>query len=249
MTASHTRAQERRERAAAAREAALHAAHTRRVRRRLVVLAAVLVALVTVGVVVQAQRGGVDTTAKVPPGLVDGVGVPVGDPTAPVAVQVFEDFQCPACKRFELSAHPVIEELLAAKKIHITYYTMAFLDGASTTRYSTRAASAGGCAVQTGTFHAFHGALYEAQPPEGSAGLSDQRLIEIGRATGASGAAGEKFAACVNDAQFREWTRTVTDYASRHGVVQTPTVRVGGKELTDLTAAGFRAAVTAAQAG
>lgn len=247
MTASHTRDQERR--AAAARAAALRAAHKRRVRRRMTVLAAALVALVAVGVVVQAQRGGVATAAKVPPGLVDGVGVPVGDPTAPVAVQVFEDFQCPACQRFELATHPVIEELLAAKKIHVTYYTMAFLDGASTTRYSTRAASAGGCAVQAGTFPAFHGALYEAQPPEGSAGLTDQRLIEIGRATGASGAAGEKFASCVKDAQFRAWTRTVTDYSSRHGVVQTPTVRIGGKALTDLSPAGFRAAVTAAQAG
>lgn len=246
MTASHPRAQERRDRAAAARQAAARAAHRRRNRRRLAVLAAALVALVTVGIVIQSQRGGVNENAAVPPGLVDGVGVPVGAATAPVAVQVYEDFQCPACQRFELTAGDTITQLVEAKTIRVTYFTMAFLDSASTTKYSTRAANAGGCAVQAGTFPAFHRALYEAQPAEGTAGLSDQRLIEIGKATGATGSKGDRFATCVQDQQFLDWTATVTDYASRKGVNSTPTVFVDGKKLTDLTAEGLQQAVTAA---
>ena len=58
---------------------------------------------------------------------------------------------------------------------------MNFLDQASTTHYSTRAAAASGCAADQDRFTDYLHELFVNQPPEGSAGLSDTELIALGQ--------------------------------------------------------------------
>ena len=118
-----------------------------------------------------------------------------------VRVDAFIDFLCPFCQRFELSSGPGLAGLVADGQISLVYHPMNFLDEASTTNYSTRAAAASGCAADRGRFLEYAQALFASQPPEGGAGLSDAELTDIGRATGLPGAA---FAACVSDGPY--WT-------------------------------------------
>ncbi|HTA11108.1 MAG TPA: thioredoxin domain-containing protein, partial [Streptosporangiaceae bacterium] len=83
------------------------------------------------------------TPGRVPTGATpDGDGVLVGD--GPVQVDAFIDFLCPFCKRFELSAESVLAGLVHDGRARIAYHPMNFLDEASTTGYSTRAAAASG---------------------------------------------------------------------------------------------------------
>ena len=90
-------------------------------------------------------------------------------------------------------------------------------------------------------FPAYLKRLFAEQPPDNGAGLPDDQLIALGRQAGA----GDEFAQCVQDERYADWTKSVTDAASRAGVNGTPTVLVNGNPV-DRTSDGLRAAVAAA---
>jgi protein-disulfide isomerase len=233
---------QRRQRAAELRAAAQRA--ERRKRLVTVGVAALLVLLVGAGIAVQAARSTSGGSDAAPSGTTaDGFGVRLGAPDAPVLVEIWEDFMCPACGRFEQAAGDDLREMAAEGRIRVVYRGMSFLDDASTTRYSTRALNAAGCAVDQGRFVEFHEGLFAAQPPEGGPGLSDDRLVAIGERAGIDG---EDFASCVEDLTYERWVERSTDAASKAGVVQTPTVRVDGQDLAEPTLEALLAAVTAA---
>ena len=83
----------------------------------------------------------------------EGDGIAVGD--GPVRVDLYIDFLCPFCKRFELSAADTLAALISEHRATVVYHPMNFLDEASTTRYSTRASAASGCASDGGRFVEF----------------------------------------------------------------------------------------------
>ena len=167
-----------------------------------------------------------DLTApsRLPAGVTEeGDGIMIGH--GPVRVDAFIDFLCPFCRRFELSSAPTLARLVADGQISLVYHPMNFLDEASTTNYSTRAAAASGCAADGGRFVEYAHALFVNQPPEGGPGLSDAELAGIGRAAGLTNTA---FAACVSDARYLDWPPYVTARATALGVEATPTVLVAG---------------------
>jgi protein-disulfide isomerase len=161
---------------------------------------------------------------RVPAGATpEGDGIVVG--AGPVRVDIFIDFQCPFCQRFELAAAPALAGLVADQLASLVYHPMNFLDEASTTHYSTRAAASSGCAADQGRFLEYAHALFVHQPPEGGAGLSDAELAAIGRDTGLSEAA---FGTCLSEAPYLDWPSYVTERADEAGVSATPTVLVAG---------------------
>lgn len=170
------------------------------------------------------HRTGADLA--IPPGA-SATGVPVGQPAAPVAVDLYEDFQCPVCKAYEQQSGATLDELVASGAARVVYHPVAFLDRASSTRYSSRASAASGCAAQAGVFPKFLPLLFANQPPEGGAGLPTDRLVALGQQAGA----GPGFADCVTSGTYARWTAALTDDASRAGVTATPTIRVNGKDI------------------
>lgn len=173
----------------------------------------------------------------------DGTAFAIG--TGPVTVDIYEDFMCPVCGQFEAGVASTVDQLVTAKKVTVRYHPIAILDRASSTEYSTRSAAASAAAAQGGKFAEFHKALFANQPAEGSAGLDDAKLIELGRSAGLTDAA---FADAVKDGTYQAWATKVTDTAASRGVNSTPTVLVGGKALEDRSAQGLTAAVAAAGA-
>jgi protein-disulfide isomerase len=162
--------------------------------------------------------------SRVPAGATpEGDGVVVGD--GPVRVDAFIDFLCPYCRRFELSSGPALATMLAAHRINLAYHPMNFLDLASTTRYSTRAAAASGCAADLGRFLEYTHALFVNQPPEGSAGLSDSELAAL---AGQAGLPGRPFGSSLAEGLYLDWPAYVTARATAAGVSATPTVLVAG---------------------
>jgi len=188
----------------------------------------------------QSRRGSGDVA--VPAGATP-TGVVVGQASAPATIDIYLDFQCPACKTFEERADATIDELVAAGQAKVVYHPVAYLDRFSSTRYASRAAQASGCAADAGVFPAYLDLLFAEQPPENSAGLPDDRLIELGREAGA-----REFAQCVRDERYAGWMRSVTDAAARAGITSTPTVLVNGTAVPR-TADALRAAVAVAVAG
>lgn len=153
----------------------------------------------------------------------EGDGVIVGD--GPVRIDAFIDFLCPYCRQFELAADETLAELASSGQASIAYHPMNFLDAASTTNYSTRAAAASGCAGDAAKFVEYAHALYVHQPPEGGAGLTDTELVDLGRAAGLDG---PSFTGCMAERPYLEWPSYVTARALALGVEATPTVLVAG---------------------
>lgn len=172
-------------------------------------------------------------------------GVPVGKADAPVTVDLYFDYLCPFCKRFEQDAAPVIAKAVADGTVRAVYHPISILDGASSTRYSTRAASAGGCVAAVGPeqFTAFTRKVFEDQPPENSAGLTDAQLTRIAADSGAPNVRG-----CVTARAHAGWVADLTERASKAGVTSTPTVLVNGAVVEQPDAAKLSAAIERAKA-
>jgi protein-disulfide isomerase len=156
----------------------------------------------------------------VPRGTIDDkTGIAVG--TGPVDVDAYIDFQCPFCKQFELGSRDAIDKLLDRQMIRFIRHPMNFLDAVSTTHYSTRAAAAS----DAERFHEYAHALFENQPPEGGAGLTDDQLIALGQTTGVTD---PNFAGEIREGRYLPWPTFVTERATARGVGGTPSVFVQG---------------------
>jgi protein-disulfide isomerase len=162
--------------------------------------------------------------AQVPAGTTpEGDGIVLGD--GPVRVDAYIDFLCPFCRQFEERSGTYLDRLLDAGAISLAYHPLGFLDRLSTTRYSSRASAASGCAADHGRFREYKDALFANQPPEGGPGLSQEQLIELGRQVGLTD---PDFAVCVAEGRYLPWAEYVTLRAAERGVSGTPSVFVAG---------------------
>lgn len=165
----------------------------------------------------------VDRPSRIPRGATqNGDGIAVG--TGPVTVDAYIDFICPFCRSFEEENGPAIDSLVDRGLITLVYHPLGFLDRLSTTRYSTRAAAASGCASDGDYFRPYLYALYANQPAEGSAGLSEEQLVQLG----VQGGLDQDFSRCIFAGAYVEWAEYVTAQALASGVSGTPSVYVDG---------------------
>lgn len=199
-----------------------------------VVLVVLFAGAVGVGVH-RSQRGAGEV--RVPPGATAS-GVVVGADAAPVTLDVYLDFQCPACRAYEERSGATVDELVASGAARVVHHPVAYLDRFSSTRYSSRSSAASGCAAEAGVFPQFLRLLFAGQPAEGGEGLPDEALVALGEQAGA----GPGFAACVAEDRYAGWVAGLTDEASRAGITSTPTVLADGREI-ERTDAALRAAV------
>lgn len=172
---------------------------------------------------------------------VDGYGI-VFNATAKPQLDLWEDFQCPVCQRFEAANNSYINQIVKSGKTKVIFHTMSFIGPESVS-----AAAAGACAADAGKFLQMHASLYINQPAHENMGTwTDQELALIGVTAGITSSS---FSKCISDGKYINWTKSVENDASKKNVTGTPTVFVNGKQL-DLTtqvmnAAGFKAALAA----
>jgi protein-disulfide isomerase len=175
-----------------------------------------------------------DATGVVTPPADADAEWPVGAFGDAVVVTVYSDPICPWCAVFEALATPVLEEMRLAGDVVLDHRFVGNLDNASQgTRYSTRAAQAVYTVAELDPDAVldFVRALYEAQPAEGTPGLSDEEIQEVARAAGVSDEAVE----AIPERRFMWWVGEVTTAAKElyGGRLATPSVRLNGEPLGD----------------
>jgi protein-disulfide isomerase len=86
-----------------------------------------------------------------------------GEPSAPVRIVVYADFQCPFCRRAYDEIEPALRsEFVATGVAAIEYQHLAILG-----EESVRAAEASECALAQGFFWEYHDMLFQQQPSDG----------------------------------------------------------------------------------
>jgi protein-disulfide isomerase len=240
-----------REKAAEAR-AAQQAAERRRERTVRIVGAVVVVAVVAsiIGVAVwqsssNSSGGGGGATATADPGaaLPKGVlpaddpqafGVPYGTApaTAPV-LEIWEDFQCPACGQVERTNGAGIEQVAADGNVRLIWRPTTFLDRNLGNDASARAVAAWGCAIDQGKAKEYHNLVYANQPETEGDGWTDDQLLAFGKEAGLSGAAYDTFQTCYTDRTYLGWAANSTQAFYDANIPGTPNALLNGKELAN----------------
>lgn len=257
---------DRRERAAAARAAA-QAGEKRRERTVRIIGALAVVAVVAgiIGVAVYARstEGSVagvevidpDPSAPVPEGVLGAdsqwpFGVPYGSGSENVPVlEVWEDFQCPACASLEQTNGAGIAELAETGVARLIWRPTGFLDRNLNNDASNRAIGAWGCAIDEGFTREFHDAVYANQPQEEGDGWPNEDFIAIGEQIGMSEDQLASFTQCVNDGTYRVWAANSTQAFYDENIPGTPYGRIDAVEIDNGTLAdqaALLAALTAA---
>jgi protein-disulfide isomerase len=186
----------------------------------------------------------------------DGATVLVGKDAAKTTVDIYEDFLCPVCGRFEAANADALTQKVNDGSIKVRYHLVNLLNNSSDPAgYSTDAANAALCTADAGKFPAYHASLYGSQPAEGARGYDKTQLTKLGQDLGITS---PDFASCVsggtyNQAVSDEYQKAKTtpylqqDVGGQRGF-GTPTVAVGEKVI-DTSDPNWLTTLTAAQAG
>ena len=201
-----------------------------------VVVVVVIAAAVVGGVLYEQHKSAVAAQTVIPaltvtgstkyPATVDKVNatVLVGQPTAKVTIDAYEDFLCPICGNFEATNFSAMEKQLEAGTIKVRYHMINLLDNSSNpTGYSLMSANTA-LAVATvapDKFMDYHYSLYKKQPEENGTGWTQAQLNSLANRLGVSGSA---FDDLVNSKTYNKQIQTnLTNASNNQSLWQTDT--------------------------
>jgi protein-disulfide isomerase len=157
--------------------------------------------------------------------MVDGTAM--GDPNAPVLVQVFEDFQCPSCRIYSEDVEPaVVETYVQTGIVRYEFHQYPFLDDRSATKESDQAANASLCAAEQDRFWEYHDMLFANWNGENQGAYADKRLVAFAEAIDLDMNA---FNACFESNAYKDQITQDLNDGVRLGVTGTPSVFVNGQ--------------------
>jgi protein-disulfide isomerase len=144
----------------------------------------------------------------------------LGDPQAPLTVEVFSDYQCPACGYYaQDDEQNFIKNYVQTGQVFYTFRPFNFLGPES-----YLAAEAAYCAIEQGNFWDYHEMIYYNMAGENSGVLDDARLIQYADAIGLDTA---DFKACLISNRNVAKIEVDNTYARDIGVTGTPSFKVG----------------------
>jgi protein-disulfide isomerase len=158
-------------------------------------------------------------------------GLSLGDPNAPALIEVFEDFQCPACQFFSESIEPlIVQYLVETGKARLVYRNYPFIDGSGAFNggESDQAANAAMCANEQGKFWEMKDIIYANWNGENLGNLNNRRLAAMAEKVGLDM---DAFDACFRDNKYQAAVQADFDRGNDLGVSGTPTVFVNGTRV------------------
>jgi len=163
-------------------------------------------------------------------------GYVLGKADAPVTIDLYEDFQCPACRRWGESVFPSLARgELASGRARLVFHNFPFIGPESMI-----AARAGHAAAKQGQFWDLWSALYANQGPENAGTITAAKLTDLAGALGMDPA---RFASDMASSGAGMAVNASVADARRLNVDSTPTLVVGGRPLLGASYAELSAAI------
>ncbi|GAA3082933.1 DsbA family protein [Streptosporangium carneum] len=212
--------------------------HRERLRRVATITAAVVVALGAIGAGWWYAANG-SKPEEVTQALAPVTASPDGSVVMSVAgvekpvLDVYEDFQCPACKAMEETSGATIKNLAAEGKVKVVYHPITIfsqeVNGGVTRANSLRAGAASRCIPGGTPWVKFHDRLFKEQPAETVEGFKLEDLVAWGKEAGVTSAG---FETCVTGQQKAseqvDYSTKILQGAQLSG---TPTLKLNGTEI------------------
>ena len=202
-----------------------------RKQRLYIILGIVAVALIIALIVIIPSlqpAGDIVTVTPVELPMVDGRSL--GDPNAPVKIDVYVDFQCPSCKNFSEDVEPkIFDQLVASGDVLYTFRHFPFLDDNVVGKESDQAANASMCAMDQDRFWDYHAILFANWNGENQNAFSDKRLVAFAESLGLDM---DTFNNCFEANKFKADIDSDLAAGRMKGVKGTPSVFVNGEILT-----------------
>jgi len=160
-----------------------------------------------------------EPTVSTPVGLADGQALGAAD--APVTLEIYSDFQCPACGTLARSLEPLlISEYVTPGNVRLVYRDFAFLG-----QESIDAAVAARCAARENRFWQYHDYLFANQSGENRGAFSAGRLSAMAEAVGLDM---DAYRACIADPTEAQAVLDARETADSVPISSTPTLVIDG---------------------
>jgi protein-disulfide isomerase len=151
-------------------------------------------------------------------------GLVLGDPKAPVTMEMFIDVQCPVCDDYEVNhLSTVVQNYIRPGKVQLHLQPWAFLGGQGSQSFSGRLGLIAAAAQNKGFNYAK--VLYDNQGQEESGWLTGQMMANIAAST--TGLNLQKWQTATNGSGAQSVANAVDRLATTKKVQGTPTIFVG----------------------
>ncbi len=204
-----------------------------RINSRTMTVGGVVLGILVVVIVAVVQLGGHASGTLTNPAIAYPAALlhdnTVGSESAPVTLDVYDDFQCPVCAQHSLNVEPsVVSKYVAPGKLRIVHHDLALLGGKPTdpNNESRIAASGAVCAVAQGKYWDYAHWVYDNQTVENGGEFTRERLTSIATAAGLDATA---FTGCLDQSTTTSEVDVTTQNAITMGISSTPTFYLDGE--------------------
>lgn len=170
-------------------------------------------------------------------------GYLVGDPDAPVTLQIYADYQCPHCRNFATTIEPqLIADYVATGKVRIEYLDFTVVGVPSIDALpddsleSVQAAEAAMCAAEQDAYLPYRTALFEGDMRPNSGAFSNDNLVAIADDLGLDI---DRFSDCLETGKYEDAVIAYVYQAIDRDVQGTPTFSINGGEPFFLSESGY----------
>ncbi|HKZ55588.1 MAG TPA: thioredoxin domain-containing protein [Anaerolineales bacterium] len=154
-----------------------------------------------------------------------GQGTTMGDASAPVLIEEWADFQCPACRRYAENVEPeLVRNYVATGKVRVVFHHFPFIG-----EESRQAALASMCAADQGRFWEYYDILFANQTGENVGAFTDRRLEGFAEAIGLSM---DDFTSCFRGNRHMSQIDQERIAGVKLGISGTPAILINGREVT-----------------
>jgi protein-disulfide isomerase len=192
----------------------------------IVVIVALLVVIVVVPTIVANNAPIGDFIHITPVAFKNVDGNKMGDPNAPVKIDVFEDFKCSACRGYHESIQQdVFTNLVDTGKAYYTFHNFPFEDDSLAVKDSDNAANAAMCAAEQNRFWDFEKILFTNV----SYVTGEFSINKLEAYADSLGLNKNDFDQCLAERRYQKEIDADIQLATDWGVTGTPTVFVNGQ--------------------